>query len=130
GEPNQLLTVFNRPGEPGIHAHEATTAAGDSGGPLFLGDAVAGITSWGSSGSSRYGDMARYTRVSFHKSWISNVMRSTEAARRVAREGRVGQPINLAVSQWSLSDGLVEGADVLGGMRSRGGIHGIGAPGG
>ena len=71
--PKVLVTRFDEPGD--ALTLEATAAAGDSGGPLLIEGAVVGITSWGSSVESLYGDVARYTRVSTYDRWLLRVMR-------------------------------------------------------
>lgn len=71
--PKVLVTRFDEPGD--ALTLEATTAPGDSGGPLLIEGAVVGITSWGSSVESLYGDVARYTRVSTYDRWLLRVMR-------------------------------------------------------
>ncbi len=68
---------------------EGTTAAGDSGGPLFVFDEaadewqLAGVTSWGFNPSlpegfarhdSRYGDVALFTDLGPHQEWIASTI--------------------------------------------------------
>ena len=89
GRPSVLVTDFDAPGDPGVLANEGTTAPGDSGGPLFIGTAIAGITSWGSSDYSTYGDLARYTRVSSFANWVDSILRRPG---RAARRAYVGGP--------------------------------------
>jgi len=76
---------------PGLAAEflEGTTAAGDSGGPMFVqlqpGGAwvLAGLASWGvnpllpagfSRNDSRYGDLAFFTDLTHHRDWITAVI--------------------------------------------------------
>lgn len=76
---------------PGLPAEflEGTTAAGDSGGPMFVYDALvdawllAGLASWGvnpllptgfSRNDSRYGDLAFFTDLTHHRDWIAAVI--------------------------------------------------------
>ncbi len=104
GKPHVLVTTFNQPTDPDALPDEATTAAGDSGGPLLLGDAVAGITSWGSSDFSEYGDVARYTRVSSFAKWIDRIMGGKGT---LAIEGAPGQRILGGRHVWRDRDGSV-----------------------
>lgn len=59
--------------------YEGTSVPGDSGGPLFIkteeGWKLAGITSFGTTDGT-YGDIAFYTRVAAHMSWIREVLSS------------------------------------------------------
>jgi hypothetical protein len=109
GLPHVLVTTFDAPGSAGSLPDEATTASGDSGGPLLLGDAIAGITSWGSSDFSEYGDVARYTRVSSFIAWIERVMGDKKRARRLAMEGVPGTRIFESQGMWRDRNGSMTG---------------------
>ena len=62
----------------GLGTDEVNTAPGDSGGPSFIGDKVAGVTSYGitssvdvdSTTNSSFGEYSSETRVSFYKDWV------------------------------------------------------------
>jgi secreted trypsin-like serine protease/Ca2+-binding RTX toxin-like protein len=60
------------------NGNEVDTSFGDSGGPSFLwgpsGLEVAAVTSDGTDANSCFGDNARNTRISTHKSWIDQVI--------------------------------------------------------
>lgn len=88
-----LVTDFDRPTAGDALPFEATTASGDSGGPLFIDGRLAGITSWGSRPFSEYGDVARYTRVSAFVRWIDKVIARKVRSRNLARIGRPGERI-------------------------------------
>lgn len=88
-----LVTDFDPPADPGVTIHEATTASGDSGGPLFIGNAIAGLTSWGSSDFSEYGDVARYTRVSMFTTWVDRILAGDRRGLRQAVVGRPGDRV-------------------------------------
>src|SRR5262249_38017201 len=50
---------------------EAAVGGGDSGGPAFLGGAIAGLTSTGT-GNDSFGTIDTFTRTSYFASWIDN----------------------------------------------------------
>lgn len=64
-------TTFNSPGQAGILPLEGTTAQGDSGGPLFRNNQIIGVTSWGTSPTSLYGDLAYWTPIHPYTGWIT-----------------------------------------------------------
>ncbi len=69
-----LISVFNQPGSQAV-AREVTVAPGDSGGPSFLGNKVAGVTSFIAAPNfptGAYGDLNGVTRVSSHTAWINS----------------------------------------------------------
>jgi len=69
-----LISVFNQPGNAAV-AREVTVAPGDSGGPSFLGNRVAGVTSFMAAPMfpiGSYGDLNGMTRVSSHTAWITS----------------------------------------------------------
>lgn len=66
-------TTFNSPGQAGILPLEGTTASGDSGGPLFVNNQIIGVTSWGTSPTSLYGDLAYWTPIHPYTAWITQV---------------------------------------------------------
>jgi secreted trypsin-like serine protease len=75
---NPATTLTNRTGS-GALPYEGLTAQGDSGGGLFINNVLAGITSFGRAPydgniNSSYGDLAGFTRVASHISWINNVL--------------------------------------------------------
>lgn len=59
---------------------EYSSAEGDSGGPVFLGDQIAGITSWGSSGSL-FGGVSYDTNVKLFRKWIRRNIRKVNRGR-------------------------------------------------
>lgn len=74
-------------GSVGLGINEVSTAQGDSGGPAFLGDRIAGITSYGVGGSnllsstdidnttnSTFGELAADTRVSTYAGFVDAVI--------------------------------------------------------
>mgnify|MGYP000861748841 CR=1 FL=1 len=66
-------TTFNSPGQAGILPLEGTTAQGDSGGPLFVNNQIIGVTSWGTSAQSLYGDLSYWTPIHPYTAWITQV---------------------------------------------------------
>jgi len=68
-------SVYGSPKPTGL---EILSAAGDSGGGLFIGRQLAGITSFvdnvDGSSNSDYGDMVGFTRVSHFNDWINEIM--------------------------------------------------------
>ena len=91
---SQLLFDFdsgfssnNLLGSLGLGNQEVNTASGDSGGPAFIGDRIAGITSYGVGGfnlfpptdidyeiNSSFGELSGETRVSTYASFIDQVL--------------------------------------------------------
>jgi len=68
-----LISVFDQPGNRAV-AREVTVAPGDSGGPSFLGNRLAGVTSFIAAPTTpigAYGDLNGMTRVSSHLGWIN-----------------------------------------------------------
>ena len=66
----------------GLGNNEVNTATGDSGGPAFIGDRIAGVTSYGltssadvdSTTNSSFGEYSADTRVSFYENWVDSVL--------------------------------------------------------
>jgi hypothetical protein len=75
----------------GLSSLEVSTAQGDSGGPAFLGNLIAGITSFGlgfngatdvlPGTNSSFGEFAVDTRVSAYASWVDSIIDVTGAPR-------------------------------------------------
>lgn len=83
----------------GLGAVEGLIASGDSGGPAFIGSAIAGVASYTSSLSSgtirpdidtlinsSYGEIAAWQRVSFYQEWIDQSLRQRYADAPTTRE--------------------------------------------
>ncbi|HIK19150.1 MAG TPA: trypsin-like serine protease [Leptolyngbyaceae cyanobacterium M33_DOE_097] len=81
------LPANNLLGSLGLGRDEVNTASGDSGGPAFIGDRIAGITSYGTGGfglalptdidtqtNSSFGELSGETRVSTYASFIDAVL--------------------------------------------------------
>jgi hypothetical protein len=73
----------------GLGALEASTASGDSGGPVFLGGKIVAVTSFGarigafdvdSSLNSSFGEFAGFVSTQYHEAWIKSVLAIPEPA--------------------------------------------------
>ncbi len=131
----------------GVGSDEVMSAPGDSGGPTFIGDLVAGITSYGlrldlrggkpprtsdtdKQLNSSFGEFAVDTRVSFFADWIDANLTAPPPPPPpplldgdLNGDGFVGiEDINLILSNWNLS---VTPDDLLSGDPSGDGFVGI-----
>ena len=73
---------------------EYMIARGDSGGGLFSGGTVIGITSFGA-GNSAFGSSGGFTRVASHTRWIKRTLRQLRRNANRANFGRPGNPIDI-----------------------------------
>lgn len=75
----------------GLGESEGLTAPGDSGGPAFIGDQVAGVATYVASlsrngdspdvndeGDSSFGEIAAFQRVSYYQQWIDQSLRAAD----------------------------------------------------
>ena len=81
--PNSGLAQQDQVNDTGLGNNEVNTATGDSGGPAFIGDKIAGVTSYGITSSvdtdnptvnSSFGEYSSDTRVSFYANWINQTL--------------------------------------------------------
>ena len=109
--PNDALGVLIKRDGLGLGLNEGLISIGDSGGPAFIGNLVAGIASYTSRpsalgvmpdinnlGDSSFGEIAAWQRVSAYQQWIDQSLRAqfpsspaTQAAvQKIITEGNVG----------------------------------------
>ena len=109
--PNDALGVLIKRDGLGLGLNEGLISKGDSGGPAFIGNLVAGIASYTSRpsalgvmpdinnlGDSSFGEIAAWQRVSAYQQWIDQSLRAqfpsspaTQAAvQKIITEGNVG----------------------------------------
>ncbi|MDO4628363.1 MAG: trypsin-like serine protease, partial [Planctomycetia bacterium] len=70
---NALQNEFNIPSDLGLGDAETCAAHGDSGGPCFVNNLVAGICHGGTSDTSVYGTVGVDTQVAYFANWIDNI---------------------------------------------------------
>jgi hypothetical protein len=78
-EANNALAIFGYESDLGFATDEVAVGRGDSGGPLFLGGAIAGVNSYSGrlpvadvnfDNDSSWGEASFFTRVSYHRDFI------------------------------------------------------------
>ena len=104
-----LGSLLNKPGL-GLGRLEGLISSGDSGGPAFIGNLVAGIASFtanlgdegkepdvDSTSNSSFGEIAAWQRVSAYQQWIDQSLRTKYS----------NQPLSQAAVQKSVNEGMV-----------------------